>query len=116
MSNYVIAYEGAVYWAVGDPVVAAGVTEMGGCTVTGLPLIASTGEQTFLAQTRGKATGYKLLPSVGEWVETGTIYAHGDGPGHRSPIAYAHRARFQQTCQRYSQSTARTPTRCCHGL
>jgi hypothetical protein len=56
--------------------VASGMTEIGGCTVTGLALIAEADETAFLAATAGTAIAASVpeLPSVGEWCEAGALY------------------------------------------
>lgn len=73
--------ERGMWWAVGSPVVAVGTTEVGGCTVTGLPLIADADETAFLAATAGTAIAASVpeLPAVGEWCEAGALYAYGGG-------------------------------------
>jgi len=78
---HVIANERAMYWAVGTPVVATGLTEVGAATLTGLPLIADADENAFLNALAGEAVGDSVtpLPEQGEWCDAGTIYAHGDG-------------------------------------
>jgi hypothetical protein len=76
---FIIAKERALYWAVGEPVVAAGLTEVGGATLTGLTLFSAADENEFLGKVAGKATGYTSLPAVGEWLEAGDIYAYEGG-------------------------------------
>lgn len=78
---HVIADERAMYLAVGAPIVATGLTEVGAATLTGLPLIADADENAFLGAVSGEAIGDSVtpLPEQGEWREAGTIYAHGDG-------------------------------------
>ena len=51
---YVIAGKTEVYWAVGDPIVAADIMEPGGLTVTGLVLYSDTDAARFIAKTAGK--------------------------------------------------------------
>lgn len=75
---YVIADNQPVYWAVGDPIVAAGLTEMGGLTVSGLPMVSDTSENAYLGKVAGKAGTYKPLPASG-WLEAEEIYAYGGG-------------------------------------
>ena len=77
----VTAAERGMWWAVGAPIVATGMTEVGGCTVTGLPLIAEAGETAFLGAVVGETVGDGItpLPELGEWCEAGAIYAHGNG-------------------------------------
>ena len=74
---HVIADERGMWWAVGAPIVATGMTEVGGCTVTGLPLIADADDGAFLAATAGTAIAADVpqLPAVGEWCEAGMMYA-----------------------------------------
>lgn len=76
---YIIAKDRALYWAVGEPVVAAGLTEVGGATLTGLTIVSSADENEFLGLAAGKAGGYKPLPSMGIWLEAGSIYSYGGG-------------------------------------
>ena len=78
---HVIATDRGMYWAVGTPIVATGLTEVGAATVTGLALIADADENAFLGAVTGEAvsTGVTPLPEQGEWCEAGAIYAHGDG-------------------------------------
>ena len=75
------ATERGIWWAVGAPIVATGMTEFGGCTVTGLPLIAEADENVFLGAVAGEAvsTGVMPLPEQGAWCEAGAIYAHNGG-------------------------------------
>jgi hypothetical protein len=75
---YVIATERATYWAAGEPVVASGLTEVGGCTVTGLPMVSAADENEFLAQTVALAGDYNPLPDDG-WLEAGEIYGYAGG-------------------------------------
>ena len=77
MSSLTAADRG-MWWAVGAPIVATGMTEVGGCTVTGLPLIADADEGAFLAATAGTAIAADVpeLPAVGEWCEAGMMYAY----------------------------------------
>lgn len=75
---YVIADNQPVYWAVGDPIVAAGLTEMGGLTVSGLPMVSDASENAYLGKVAGKAGTYKPLPASG-WLEAEEIYAYGGG-------------------------------------
>lgn len=58
---------------------AAGLTEVGGATLTGLTLFSAADENEFLGKVAGKATGYTSLPAVGEWLEAGDIYAYEGG-------------------------------------
>ena len=78
---HVIADERAMFWAVGAPIVATGLTEVGAATLTGLALIADADENAFLDAVAGEAVGAGVtpLPEMGKWCEAGTIYAHGDG-------------------------------------
>lgn len=72
------ATERGIWWAVGVPIVATGLTETGGCTVTGLPLIADADEGTFLAATAGTSIAADVpeLPEVGTLCEAGAMYAY----------------------------------------
>jgi len=76
---YIIAKDRALYWAVGEPVVAAGLTEVGGATLTGLVMVSAADENEFLGMVAGEAGSYEPLPAQGVWLEAGTIYSYGDG-------------------------------------
>lgn len=78
---HVIADERGMWWAIGAPIVATGMTETSGCTVTGLPLIAEADETAFLGAVAGQAVGAGVmpLPEQGAWCEAGAIYAHNGG-------------------------------------
>lgn len=67
-----------IFWAVGDPVIASGVTEVGSTTLTGLTMISDTGETAFLGKVVGKATGFNPLPDSGT-IEAGIIYGYNGG-------------------------------------
>jgi len=75
---HIIATDRALYWAVGEPVVASGLTEVGGATVTGLPMVSAADENAFLAQTVTLAGDYNPLPDAG-WLEAGSIYGYSGG-------------------------------------
>lgn len=45
--SYIITTDTPVLWAVGDPVIASGLTEPGGCTVSGLPMVTGNSETDF---------------------------------------------------------------------
>ena len=62
---HIIATERALYWAVGEPVVAAGLIEVSGALLTGLSLRSSANENEFLGLVAGKASDYAPLPAVG---------------------------------------------------
>jgi hypothetical protein len=74
---YVEATDRPVFWAVGDPIVATGIMEEAGVTVTGLTLFSGEDENNFLADTVGHGTGYDPLPDSG-WLEAGKMYSYGD--------------------------------------
>lgn len=76
---YIIASSRALFWAVGEPVVAAGLTEVGGATLTGLVMRSSADENEFLGLVAGKASGYAPLPGMGTWLEAGSIYSYNSG-------------------------------------
>lgn len=76
---HIIATERALYWAVGEPVVAAGLIEVSGALLTGLSLRSSANENEFLGLVAGKASDYAPLPAVGEWLEAGNIYGYKGG-------------------------------------
>lgn len=76
---HVIAKERALYWAVGEPIVATGITEITGATLTGLTMYSSADENEFLGLVAGRAGDYAPLPAVGEWLEAGDIYGYGGG-------------------------------------
>ena len=76
---YLIVVDRPMYWAVGNPVVAAGLTEVSGATVTGLTLISDANENTFLGAAAGSAGDYTPLPDRGEWLEAGEIYGYNNG-------------------------------------
>lgn len=75
---HIQATDRPLFWAVGNPIVAAGVTEVGGLTVTGLTLYSDPEENDYLGKVTGKAGAYKPLPASG-WLESGEIYAYGGG-------------------------------------
>ena len=62
---YIIAKDRALYWAVGEPVVAAGLTEVGGATLTGLVMVSAADENEFLGMVAGEAGSYEPLPDSG---------------------------------------------------
>lgn len=66
----------AIYWAVGDPVVACGYHEEMGTTVTGLTLISDINENAFLGKVAGKGATYQSLPASG-WLTQGDFYSYG---------------------------------------
>ena len=74
---YIITTDRPIYWGVGNPIVASGLTEIGGLTVTGLTMYSDKDENVFLGQVAGKGGTYNPLPVVGEWVEMDVIYSYG---------------------------------------
>ena len=76
---HIISTERALYWAVGEPVVAAGLIEVSGALLTGLSLRSRANENEFLGLVAGKASDYAPLPAVGEWLEAGNIYGYKGG-------------------------------------
>ena len=78
---HVIATDRAMFWAVGSPVVAAGTTEIGEATLTGLSLIANADEMAFLEAVAGEMLSGEVpqLPAPGEWCEAGALYAYAGG-------------------------------------
>ena len=71
-----------MWWAVGTPpegIVASGMTEAGGLTVTGLTMYNAEDENDFLLSVAGKAGDYNPLPAAGEWCEAEVVYGHEDG-------------------------------------
>ena len=71
-----IRTEDAVRWSVGNPVVAAGVTQ-DGVTITGLQLDYSDDELEWLEAIASMANGFNPLPASG-WIERDIAYGHGD--------------------------------------
>lgn len=67
-----------LFWAVGDPIIEAGLTHVGETTVSGLSLISNVDENAFLGAVAGKATSYNPLPDSG-WLEAGNIYGYDGG-------------------------------------
>ena len=68
-----------MWWAVGEPIVASGMTEAGGLTVTGLDLYNAEDENELLALVIDKAGSYNPLPAMGEWCEANVIYGYDGG-------------------------------------
>jgi len=66
----------AVFWAVGDPVVAAGILDEPGVLLTGLALVSNVDANTFMGDV-GIADGYNPLPTSG-WLEAGDMYSYED--------------------------------------
>jgi len=66
-----------VYWAAGDPVLAMGVMDEPGVTITGLTLYSDTSENAFLGKVVGKGASYPPLPTSG-WLTAGEFYSYGD--------------------------------------
>lgn len=75
---HVIATDRAMFWAVGSPIVAAGTTEVGEATLTGLSLIANADEMAFLEAVADETLSSEVpqLPAPGEWCEAGALYVH----------------------------------------
>ena len=67
-----------VWWAVGNPIVASGMTEAGGLTVTGLDLFNAEDENAFLLSVVDSAGDFNPLPAMGGWCEAGVIYSYDD--------------------------------------
>ena len=65
-----------VYWAAGDPVLAMGLMDEPGVTITGLTLYSDTNEIAFLAKVAGKGSSYPPLPTSG-WLIAGDFYSYG---------------------------------------
>ena len=62
-----------MWWAVGTPpegIVASGMTEAGGLTVTGLTMYNAEDENDFLLSVVDGAGDYNPLPAFGEWVSS----------------------------------------------
>lgn len=79
----IYAIDRPLLWAVtqSNAVLASGLTEVGGLTITGedKALVSDADENAFLGAVAGLAGGYNPLPDVGEWVEAGAIYGYGGG-------------------------------------
>jgi hypothetical protein len=77
----IIATERPLYHAAvtGNTIHAAGVTRVGELTVSGMELRADADENAFLGKVAGVAGDYQPLPSVGAWLEAGSIYAYAGG-------------------------------------
>lgn len=69
---YLIADTGPVFWSVGNPPVASGLTEVGGATLTGLTLYSDANPNTYLGQL--PTASFPPLPDSG-WLEQHAIYA-----------------------------------------
>lgn len=63
----------------GGRIHAAGVTQRGKATVSGMELRADADENTFLGKVAGAAGDYKPLPNVGESLEADAIYGYNGG-------------------------------------
>lgn len=72
---YVTATVKPILWAVGNPVIEAGVTQVGEQTITGLTMFSDSDEGAFLGKVIGKAAVYKPLPTTGT-IEAGMIYGY----------------------------------------
>ena len=70
---HVTATTKTIIWSVGDPPVAAGMTEPTGTTVTGLVLRSAESRAAFLTLMNGCGGTCNPLPETGEWVETDGI-------------------------------------------
>lgn len=75
---YISATTQPLFWAVGDPIIEAGLTHVGETTVSGLSLISNADENAFLGAVAGKATSYNPLPDSG-WLEAGAFYGYNGG-------------------------------------
>lgn len=79
---YVTSTDRPVLWAVKtSAVLAAGIMEPGGITVTGedKALLTDADENAFLGKVAGAAGSYKPLPAAGEALEAGAIYGYAGG-------------------------------------
>lgn len=78
---HIIATERPLYHAAvaANTVHAAGVTQIGELTVSGMELRADADENAFLGKVAGAAGDYKPLPNVGESLEAGAIYGYNGG-------------------------------------
>ena len=78
----IYAIDRPLLWAVtqSNAILASGLTEVGGLTITGedKALVSDADENAFLGAVAGSAGDYNPLPDVGEWVEAG-IYGWQDG-------------------------------------
>ena len=101
---FVISTDRPVLWAVGDPVLASGIMEPGGLTVTGLALFSAENENEFLLAVVGLAGDYNPLPAAGGWCEAGTIYGYAGGLVI-CPVAQSHGTRTR----RYSRAVCGVP-------
>jgi len=77
----ITAVERPLYHAAvaGGKIHAAGVTQRGEATISGMELRADADENTFLGKVAGAAGDYKPLPNVGEALEAGAIYGYNGG-------------------------------------
>ena len=79
----IYAIDRPLLWAVtqSNAVLASGLTEVGGLTITGedKALVSDADENAFLGAVAGLAGGYNPLPDAGEWVEAGAIHGYGGG-------------------------------------
>lgn len=63
----------------GNDILAAGITQIGDMTISGMTLLSDADENAFLGKVAGKAGSYAPLPNAGEWLEAGSIYAGAGG-------------------------------------
>lgn len=63
----------------GGKIHAAGVTQRGEATISGMELRADADENAFLGKVAGVAGDYKPLPNAGEMLEAGAIYGYNGG-------------------------------------
>jgi hypothetical protein len=74
---HIRATDTTIMWAVGSPILDAGMLDEPGLLLTGLSLAHATGEMEFLSLVQGEATGYQPLPETG-WLEAGDMYSWQD--------------------------------------
>lgn len=79
----IYAIDRPLLWAVtqSNAVLASGLTEVGGLTITGedKALVSDADENAFLGAVAGRGGDYNPLPDAGEWVEAGAIYGYAGG-------------------------------------
>ncbi|MCZ2078196.1 MAG: hypothetical protein LC130_24760 [Bryobacterales bacterium] len=79
----IYAIDRPLLWTVtqSNAILASGLTEIGGLTITGedKALVSDADENAFLGAVAGRGGDYNPLPDAGEWVEAGAIYGYAGG-------------------------------------
>ena len=77
--TYIVATDKPLLWAVGNPIIETGITEINNLTVSGQTIVYDSNENTYLGKLVGKAGAYNPLPNIGELCEAGMIYGYNNG-------------------------------------